>query len=298
MSQGNNGTALMAQGRLVWISGDLFKGKVDTVFGTQTPKTNARGETMMQFGFGLAVPKSELGKPGSIWEVIHAEARKLYPNGQIPPSFAMKYKDGDGVDDKGISFAQREGYAGHLVFACTTSLPIKFYRWENGNNILINEGIKCGDYVRVQLSVKAHPAIGAGKAGLYLNPQAVQFLGYGKEIVNTPSGDTLFGSALPPMPPGASATPVAPQEGLLMPTPIPQAVPQAPQPAPAPHYAVVPPQFQPPPGGQPVGNAYPQPVGYPAPAAAATPSGAQTFPSNATNAAPYPPMPGQPQFRQ
>lgn len=272
---------VMVQGRIVWTCGDLFKGKVKTIFGTQTPRTSPTGETMMEFGFGLAVQKSILGDPvlGAIWAAIHEEAYVLYPNRVIPPSFAMKFKDGDtAVDEQGKPYALREGYAGHLVFGCTTSLPIKFFRFENGQNILINEGIKCGDYVNVQLQVKAHPAIGSGKAGLYLNPNAVQILGYGKEIINAPSGDQIFGSAMPPLPPGASATPMAAQPGqMLVPppgAPTPAAMPAAsaypgmPPVAAAPHYGVLPPAFQPPPGVQPMAAMPPaQPVGaYPAPA--------------------------------
>jgi hypothetical protein len=224
----------------VWSSGDLFKGRIKTIFGTQTPQLNAQGETKMEYGLGLAVPKTVLtqagaGQPGEIWSAIHEEAYTLFPSKQIPPSFAMKYKDGDGIDDQGRSFAEREGYAGCLVFACTTSLPIKFFKWENGANVLINEGIKVGDYVNVQLNVKAHAAVGAGKAGLYLNPVAVQFLGYGKEIVNAPSGNAIFGAAAPAVPLGASATPLAPQPGQMLVPPV----------APTPNYGVVPPQFQP-----------------------------------------------------
>ncbi len=263
----NEGKACMVQGRLVWTSGDLFKGRIKTEFGTQTPKRNAKGETLMEYGFGLAVSKTLLnqcapGQPGEVWAVMHEQAYTLYPNRQIPPGFAMKYKDGDGIDDKGVPFSQREGYAGHIVLACTTTIPIKFFKYENGQNILINEGIKCGDYCNVQLNIKAHGAIGAGKAGLYLNPNAVQFLGFGKEIINAPSGDQIFGLSAPPMPAGASPTPIAPA-GMIMPT---GAMPQAPAPqgyappAAQPHFGVVPTQFQPPPGGQPVSPTAPMPA--------------------------------------
>jgi len=219
ISEGSN---CMVQGRIVWTNGDLFKGTVKTAFNSKTPIVDAAGQPMMTYGFGLAVLKSVLaqtgvGQPGEIWRILHEEAYKLFPSQQIPPGFSMKYKDGDGVDDKGVPFSTREGYAGHIVLACTTSLPIKFFRWENGQNFLINEGIKCGDYVNVQLSVKAHPAIGQGKAGLYVNPNAVQFLGFGKPIINTPSGDSIFGTQAPPMPAGASATPVAPAAGFIQP---------------------------------------------------------------------------------
>lgn len=271
--QTSNGRSVLVQGRIVWVIGDLFKGRAKTDYNTRAVKLNAQGEPMMEYGFGLAVPKSVLqqmgqGQPGEVWAAMHEEAYTLFPSRQIPPSFAMKYKDGDGIDDKGVPFAQREGYAGHVVLACTTSIPIKYFRWENGQNILINDGIKCGDYVNVQLNIKAHPAIGQGKAGLYLNPMAVQFLGYGKEIINTPSGDALFGTQAPQVPMGASATPLAPQPGQMLvpngmatgyaqaPTPS-YAQPAAPQAAPAPHYGVLPQQHQP--TAQPAMPAMPMP---------------------------------------
>lgn len=288
MSQVSAGKSAMVQGRIVWTCGELFKGRIKTEFGTKTPKRNPQGEVLMEFGFGLAVPKSQLADPvaGAVWAAMYEEAFTLFPNRVIPPSFAMKYKDGDGIDDQGIPFNQREGYAGCIVLSCTTSLPIKFFRYENGNNILVNDGIKCGDYVNVQLQIKAHPAMGQGKAGLYLNPNAVQFLGYGKEIINAPSGDQIFGTTTPSMPSGASAIPLAPQGAApLVPTGYPPAYPQQPmaptmpvapayqQPAaaPQPHYGVVPPVHQPPPGGMPMAPAMPQPPmgnGYPAQPAA------------------------------
>jgi hypothetical protein len=277
-SQGRN---VMVQGRIVWVAGDLFKGKDKIDMNTRQPKLSPNGERLKEYGFGLAVPKSALaqtgqGQPGEIWQAMHEEAWTIYPSRQLPPAFAMKYKDGDGVDHNGQPFSSREGYAGHIVLTCTTMIPIKFFRWENGQNILINDGIKCGDYVNVQLSVKAHGAVGQGKPGLYLNPNAVQFLGYGKEIINTPSGDQLFGVQAPVVPPGASATPIA-QPGMLVPQGVPtmqsQQVYQ--QPAVAPiqaHHAVLPQQFQPPP--QAAAPAYQPPQGFPSPAQQPNPQAA------------------------
>ena len=279
----------MVQGRIVWTSGDLFKGKPKIDQNTKQPRVGRNGEPLTEYGFGLAVPKSALAmtgkdQPGEIWAAIHEEAFTLYPSRQLPPSFAMKYKDGDGIDDKGQPFANREGYAGHLVFACTTSIPIKFFRHENGQNIIVNEGIKCGDYVQVQLQIKAHPAEGTAKAGLYLNPNAVLFLGYGTPIINAPSGDQIFGTAAPTLPPGASATPIAPSNNLLVPSAQPAYAPPVggqpaynpsmPQPsvaAPAiqPYYGVLPQAHQP--QTPPMGNGY-------APAAPASPQYGQAAP--------------------
>ena len=304
-----DGQTVMVQGRIVWTSGDLFSGKLKTEFGTNVPKLNKMGEQMKEYGFGLAVDKNLLqqvgeGQPGQIWESMHAEANKLYPGGQLPPGFSMKYKDGDGVDHQGQPFSTREGHAGHIILSLTTSLSIKFFKWENNQNIQINEGIKCGDYVNVQVQVKAHPAIGQGKPGLYLNPMAVQLLGYGAEIVNAPSGDQIFGLAQPPMPTGASAVPLAANPAAQL---VPAGVPQpaaAPAPVAAmPHHGVLPGNLQPQ-AMQPTAAAVPVPV----PTAAAPmnpapmPGGVsyapapapQMAPMNPTAAAPMPVAPGFP----
>jgi hypothetical protein len=253
----STGRSVMVQGRIVWSSGDLFKGKPKLDMNTKQQRTNAQGDAMFEYGFGLAIPKTALqqvgaGEPGEVWGAMHEEAYTLYPSKQLPPGFAMKFKDGDGVDPKGVSYANRAGHKDHIILACTTTIPIKWFKYENGENFLVNEGIKCGDYVNVQLQIKAHQAHGQGKAGLYLNPMAVQLIGYGEAIVNTPSGNQIFGTVAPPMPPGASQTPVAPQ-GQIVPTPgnpVQQSMPMpgaaaAPvqQPAaPAPHYGVLPEQ--------------------------------------------------------
>jgi len=250
----SEGQSVMVKGRIVWTSGDLFAGKIKTDYDTNAPKLNAQGEQMKEYGFGLAVSKEDLqnvaaGQPGHIWEAIHQEAGKIYPGLQVPPDFAYKYKDGEGIDHKGVPFASREGYAGHMVFALSTTIPIKYFKWENNQNIQINEGIKCGDYVNVQVGVKAHPPKGRGKSGVYLNPMAVQFIGYGAEIINAPSGDQIFGVAQPPTIPGASATPIAANPAsrlVLNAVPQPAALaPAQPVAAPTPHYRVLPQNLQP-----------------------------------------------------
>ena len=299
MSNENNGTSLMVQGRIVWKvgGGDLFKGSPKLDYNTKQPKIGKDGLPMIDYGFGLAVPKVAQGQPGyenfmNIWNAVHKEAYAIYPSGHLPPGFAMKFKDGDtGVDDKGIPLSTRKGYAGNLVFSCTTTIPIKWFRWENNQNIQINEGIKCGDYVNVMLTVKAHPAQGTFKPGIYLNPNAVQFLQFGEEIVNTPSGDQMFGAQAPvPVIQGGSNVPFAPQSGAPF-APSPTAAP-VPQQAPQPHYGVLPGQFQP--QAAPVPQQVPVPGnGYgstpsPVPAAVPTPQyGSPTgVPTPAFGAAP------------
>lgn len=319
----NNGTSLMVQGRLVWTVGKtLFEGEVKKDQNTKQIVYGEDGQPVMNYGFGLAIPKidprtgqhTEIFK--QVWEVMHKEAFTLYPSGQLPPGFAMKYKDGDGIDHNGQPFANREGHAGHIILACTTQIPFKTFVWENGNNVVVNTGIKCGDYVNVQLNIKAHPAKGQGKAGLYLNPSAVQLIQPGKEIINTPSGDQIFGMTAPQYSAGpveAHTAPTMPQMGQPAPTmtpppgqnySVPQnspqqqqynniaAAPSAPAPQAQPHYGVLPQQHQPAPQQQqyaaPQAPApqMPQQQTYAQPAP-------QTYAAPANNGG-MPPMPGMP----
>jgi hypothetical protein len=266
MTQQSNGTSLLIQGRILWSSGNLFTGAHQKDERTKQPLFNQDGSPKIVFGFGLAIPKIDprtnqfTEQYVNVYQKFQAEALTLYPSGHLPQGFSLKYKDGDtDVDQNGVPYSQREGYAGHIVIACTTQLPIKYFRFEGGNNILVNDGIKCGDYVNVQLNVKAHPAVGQGKPGLYVNPSAVQLIQPGKEIINTPSGDQIFGQAAPayvgqvvapeyaPMPtmaPAMPSQPMMPQQQQYAPQA--PAAPAMPPQAPAqPHYGVLPPNMQP-----------------------------------------------------
>lgn len=292
-----NGRTVIAQGRIVWAAGDLFKGQKMLDKNTRQPRLNKAGEQMVEYGFGLAIPKTfftpehmKQGGLGEIWVAIHEEAYSLFPTRQIPPGFAMKYKDGDSaIDEKGVPYAQREGYAGHMVFACKTTIPIQYFIYDPASkqNIRVDQGIKVGYHVNVQLTIKAHPAINGGKAGLYINPMAVQLVRQDKEIISAPSGDQIFGTQ---MPPGFDPTPYAQAPGMLVPpaqvaapvAPMPMAQPQA---VPAPNYNVLPPQHQP------VAQA-PQ---MPMPQAAVPQQPMMPPPMPQAQAAPvgFPPIPGQ-----
>jgi hypothetical protein len=251
--------SVMVQGRVVYTVGDLFAGETAKIYGTQNPKLNKQGQPYKEYGFGLAVPKTAFtqvgpGEPGEIWSKMQEAAYTIFPNRVIPANFHMKYKDGDtGTNQDGTPVNTKMGYPSHVVFSMKTSIPMKFFRWENGNYIQISDGIKCGDYVSVQVSINAHAGV---NAGLYLNPSAVLFLGYGEAIVNVPSATQIFGSAAPVVPQGASMTPTAPT-GFIAPTGAPQTTgfagpaqafgapaPQMSQQA-QPHYGVLPQVHQP-----------------------------------------------------
>lgn len=256
MSNTSDGTSVMVQGRIVWTGGDIFAGSLVTDFNTKQPVLDAEGNQKREWSLGIAVPKDQLSNdPANIWAAMHGEAAKIFPQG-LPPDFAMKYKDGDGVDHNGKPFGDRTGYAGCMVFSLSTRIKPSFFRYEGGQNVLVNDGIKCGDYVNVQVGVKAHGPVGRGKAGLYMNLYAVQLVGYGEEIINKPSGNNIFGQEAPSVPQGASATPLAPQGGM-------PAMPSAPQTAPASAQQPVAPQ----PMQAPAPQAAPQPAAPVAPVA-------------------------------
>lgn len=296
-----NGSNIMIQGRIVWTNGsNLFEGKQVKDYDTNQLKIGADGNPITEYGFGLAVPKGTEAF-NQLWQLMYQEAYTIYPSGQLPPDFAMKFKDGDtDVDYQGQPYSKREGYPGHIVIACTTRLPIKYFVFEGGNNILVNTGIKCGDYVNVQLNIKAHPAKGRGKAGLYMNPSAVQLVAPGQEIINTPSGDQIFGQnapsyagqmvadTAPQMPnvaPQTAPAPQAPAQPAQAPAPMPQTAPAPAQP----HYGVLPSNMQPNQTGQAPAPQAPAPQSTPAPMPQA-PAGAPPVQNNVQPA--VPPMPG------
>lgn len=265
MTNQTNGTSVMLQGRLVWVTGsDLMKGKAKTDYNTKQVIIGADGQPKVEYGFGLAIPKIDpatgqhTAEYVKAYQALHGEAQAHYAGAQIPPNFALKYKDGDtDVDQNGKPYSDREGYAGHIVISCLTLIPINYFRWEGNNNVLVNTGFKNGDYVNVQLNIKAHGKINNGNPGLYVNPNAVQFIQEGAAIINSPSGDDMFGQAAPayagqvvaptaPQMPGQVAPAVAPMAGAPVAPQMPQAAAMAPQaPAAAPHYNVLPANMQP-----------------------------------------------------
>lgn len=203
----SNGRNVIAQGRLVWILGDsLWTGKAKVDDRTNQPVIDSKtGKQVIEYGFGLAIPKSILtnenmgvGGPAEIWAAMHQEALSLYPSGQLPPGFAMKFKDGDtAVDQNGVPYSQRDGYAGHIVLTCVTRIPLQVFKHQ-GAYIQITEGVKCGDYVTVQLAIKAHTAEGQSKPGLYVNPSMVLFTMAGEPIIGASKNpETLFGANAP-----------------------------------------------------------------------------------------------------
>ncbi len=225
MSGTTAAATVLATGRIVW--GDLFKGTPKLDDNDQPVMDPETGAQVIEYSFGLAIPKSEFtqdkmgpGGPAEIWAVMQRQAMLAYGNQQPPQNFSWKYKDGDAYDHNNKPFAERKGYAGHLVFALSTRIPFEVVKWDDATKKYypVREGVKCGDYVQVQLNIKAHsgnPQKRNSKGGVYLNPLAALFVGYGEEIVNGPTAEMRFGAQAPALPPGASATPLAPANSPL-----------------------------------------------------------------------------------
>jgi hypothetical protein len=203
-------------GRIVW--GHPMRPQIKKDQTTKQPVLKD-GQQVNQWAFGVAIPKQEFGS--IIWPVMDMERQMIYPNG-APPKFAWKYQDGDGIDSNGKPFNTREGYAGCYVLTVSTeAFQPPVFKW-NGQRYedVPPEGIKCGDYVVLNIDIKGHiPKSQTHTPGLYVNPNGIMLVGYGSEIFNGPDAETMFGAAPKQyqLPPGASLTPVASNGGVAMP---------------------------------------------------------------------------------
>jgi hypothetical protein len=189
--------------------------------------------------FGVAVPKTTPGI-NEVIGLINQVARNHYANnpgimeqinqGLNAPNFAWKVDDGDSAKNK-----DREGCAGCWIFRFSTSIfPLKC--GDSQDNPIDPTMIKCGYYIDVVGSVDANKLTDKN-AGVYLNPNGVRLLGYGKEIASGPTVGQLFAGKAAALPVGASALPVAgsPMPGAPAPmTTTPAAPGAAPMPGVAP----------------------------------------------------------------
>jgi len=221
------------------------------------------GTPKMQINFGLALPKATFG---NVSTAMGAAAVGI--PGADQAGFAWKYKDGDtAVDQRGNPYRDKPGMAGCYIIFISTEIRELCQVFRNvgaGQYQTMTEGeVKCGDFVRVRLNIVghgAHPQKRGSKAGLYLNPVGVEFIGYGKAIFSGPNAVDMFGSApVAALPPGASATPIAAAPSFTPPgIPAPVAGPSFTPPGIAPVAAPTMPA--------------PSPVGLPSPAPIASPS--------------------------
>lgn len=245
--------------------GRIVMGDTSTL---QTKDQQGRDREHPTIFFGVAVPKTD-PRVDAILGTINQVAWTHYQNmpaikaqlqqGLNAPNFAWKVDDGDSDKNK-----DREGFAGCWIFRFATSIhPIKC--GDSKDQPIDPSMIKCGYYVDVVGSVAPNGLVDKN-AGVYLNPNGVRLLGYGKEIQSGPSLGQLFAQQAATLPPGASALPVADRPATM------GAAPAATTPAPL---------------------GAPGPIGG-APAAAAAPGGPGFALGAAAPAAPAAPMPTAP----
>lgn len=285
-------------GRIVW--GNPARAAKKTDQKTKQPILRD-GKQVEQWAFGLAIPKESFLR--DVWPLLQQESATVFPNG-VPPQFSWKFKDGDSIARDGKKYSDREGYAGHYVLNISTeAFAPPIYKNEGGRyRQLEAHEIKTGDFVVAKLMIKANlPTNATHTPGLYVNPVGIELIGYGAEIVSVNANpDEMFGGRTYQLPPGATATPVAPPGAPAAPYNMPPGYP----PALTNTYPPVPVAAAGMPGGPvPVPYTPPAPAGYPPPAhdfvrnAGQPPGYATTAIPGTPPAAPggYPPgMPGMP----
>lgn len=239
-------TITLPVGRIVWGHPGKPKPATDN---HGNPKLDKTGQQMQETSFGIAIPTDVFN--AQVWPHMHAEASKLFQN--VPGGFSWKMTQSTEVDKNGKLYSDREGYAGCVVLAISTMVePPRLLRWNGTQWQQMNaEEVKCGDYVQPEVTFKVNkPTNPTHTPGVYVNPNQIAFVGYGEEIVSVRQTDPnqAFGNGPPPLPPGASAAPVAsgapmpgapgastppaPAPGATTP-PAPAAAPPPPPPAPA-----------------------------------------------------------------
>lgn len=269
-----------------FVMGDAFTSSDKDAQGR--PKFDKAGKPKHTWFMGVAIRKDDPEWP-AVWAQIVGVAQRDFPRGEWQGKFAWKVADGDGANDNGKAYP--DYCKGHFIIKMSSGFAPQVF---NAGNQQIVDPTQCkrGDYVRAYIAVRGNDD--PSKPGVYISHSMVQVVGYGQAIVSGPSADQVFGAPAA-LPPGASATPVAPA------APMPAAPgypPQAPAPAPyaaPPGYPPQAPAYAPPPGYPPQGAPY---QGAPAPtpgyaatiaAPATAPQAPTAYPSSPAPA-PYPPI--------
>lgn len=166
-------------------------------------------EDKYHYFIAIAVPKTE-PKVNEVLNNIYNFALAGYANHPTVQAriqqgfvhgntFKWKIEDGD-TEHRG-----KEACAGSWIFKCRSNFPI--VTCDNTNKQIDPQTIKRGYYVDIGLSIKTN-GVTDEQAGIYLNPICVRLIGYGEEIFMGPSPSEIMGEA-PPLPAGATATPIA-----------------------------------------------------------------------------------------
>lgn len=229
-------------GRLVF--GDAFKPSPVLDDNKKQKIDPVTGAGLVEYVVGVAFNKQD-----PAWLAFKAELRQadraawpnfFQPNGELVPGvqFFDKIVDGDGRNKKGELRSSREGFAGHEVVTFASRFAPTCHAFENGRWVQITDpnAIKRGYYIRVDGTTATNNS--QQSPGMYRNLNMIALIGYGQEIIGGPDANERFGNAPPPLPPGASMTPVAPVAPMpAVPNAPPTSTTQYPTNPPAPAYA-------------------------------------------------------------
>lgn len=279
----SNGThEFIITGRLLSCSRDIVNGDWASEFHDKNKKKlNKNGEPYKVVYLRLGFPKSkdiwtDPNGLGPWWEAANKEAYEYF-KGQIPQGFfENSVQDLDTMMDRnGLPLSNREGHANCLALDFNGFYPLTWTRYDFQTNKRVeildaNKDIKRGDYIQIAGNVQANDGNGPdgrplqnAKPRIQNIPFHATLVGYGKPIITGRDTQQIFGDTPPPMPQGASPTPIGPSQ------------------APA-----TPPQGQPP-MGAPASNGYAQTPGQPPGMDQTTPP-----PMPAQQTAPPPQQPG------
>ena len=200
------------------------------------------GQPRIDYYFAVAIPKG----PEQHWSqtpwgaLIHSVGAAAFPAGQSgAPTFAWKIIDGDSSvpNRQGKKPVDQAGYRGCWVLNFSGGYAPRIFNANGTAPITEVDAVKPGYYIQVAASVDGNGSM--QQPGIYLNHSMVALAGYGEEIVFGPD-PTAAGFGQSPLPPGASAVPVAAMAAPVAAAPQPAYTPPA-APAPAAPLPPVPP---------------------------------------------------------
>jgi len=164
------------------VAGDLWEPrKTDFQGNPLTYKSGPnQGQPRVEYFIALAIPKNSPEWP-AIHQAIYKEAVRGFPHlfdqqgnfqGQ---KFAWKITDGDSpiLNSNNIRPCDKEGYPGHWVLSCGSTIAPKVYDRNNAPIDPSTRAIKRGDYVRAQISFVANEQ--SANPGLYMGANMIQF---------------------------------------------------------------------------------------------------------------------------
>jgi hypothetical protein len=191
-----------------YVQGDAFTGSDKDHQGR--PRLDQKGQPKTQWYIGVAFAKNDPEFLNNVWPQIQGVAQRDFPGGEWQrQDFAWKLIDGDQPRPDGKPRPAHE--QGHYVLRLSSGFAPQVF---NEQNQQIADPAQCkrGDFVQIYLSCVGNDD--RQKPGVYVNPLMIKRVGYGDAINVGPSADQAFGSGPVALPPGASATPVAPAGGM------------------------------------------------------------------------------------